>query len=300
MKKGKIIVILGQTATGKTGLSIELAKKYQGEVVSADSRQVYKGLDLGSGKVTKKEARGVPHYLIDVANPKRKFSVAQFQKQAFDSIDKIIKDDKTPFLVGGSAFYLYSVIKGWQFPKTERNEQLRKSLEKKTKEQLFSLLKRLDLKRAKTIEKDNKRRLIRAIEIAKQLGKVPKIAKKPKYDCLILGLKTPNEELKTLIKTRLLKRMKQGMTAEVKNLRESGLSWKRLESFGLEYKWLSLYLQNKIGKQEMLEKLATDIYRFAKRQMTWFKKDNSIHWLPNNKKERLQQARTLINKFILK
>jgi len=297
-KKSKLIVLLGQTATGKTGLSIELAKKYQGEIVSADSRQVYKGLDLGSGKATKKEMAGIPHHLLDVASPKRKFSVAQFQKQALKTIDNILKRNKTPFLVGGSAFYLYSIIEGWQFPQTKRDEKLRKVLEKKTKKQLFSLLKGLDPKRAKVIEKNNKRRLIRAIEIAKQLGNVPKIKKKPKYNCLVLGLKQNNEDLKKLIKIRLLKRMRQGMFNEVKQLRSEGISWQRLEGLGLEYKWLALYLQNKIKKDEMLEKLATDIYRFAKRQMTWFKKDETIHWLSTNKKERLNQAQALIDRFI--
>ena len=296
--KNKIIVILGQTATGKTGLSIALAKKYKGEVVSADSRQVYQGLDLGSGKVTKKEMQGIPHHLIDVSSPKRKFSVAQFQKQAYLAIDDILKQGKTPFLVGGSAFYLYSVIEGWQFPVTTRDEKLRKNLEKKTAEQLFSLLKDLSPKRAKTIEPNNKRRLIRAIEIAKQLGKVPQVIKKPKYDCLILGLKMPNEELKTLIKKRLLKRLQLGMVVEVKGLKAQGLSWKRLEGLGLEYKWIALYLQKKVGKEEMIEKLTTDIYHFAKRQMTWFKKDNTIHWLPFKKKGCLHQAKTLINRFL--
>ncbi len=295
--KNKIIVLLGQTATGKTGLSIALAKKYKGEVVSADSRQVYQGLNLGSGKVTKKEMQGIAHHLIGVANPKRKFSVAQFQKQAYLAMDDISKRGKTPFLVGGSAFYLYSVIQGWQFPSTTRDEKLRKNLEKKTAEQLFSLLKGLSPKRAQNIEPNNKRRIIRAIEIAKQLGRVPEVIKKPKYDCLVLGLKMPNEELKKLIEIRLLKRMKLGMIAEVKKLRVAGLSWKRLESFGLEYKWLALYLQNKVSREEMLERLATDIYRFAKRQITWFKKDTSINWLSCNKKERLGQAQTLINRF---
>ncbi|MBM4177232.1 tRNA (adenosine(37)-N6)-dimethylallyltransferase MiaA, partial [Candidatus Gribaldobacteria bacterium] len=255
-------------------------------------------LDLGSGKATKKEMAGIPHHLLDVASPKRKFSVAQFQKQALKTIDNILKRNKTPFLVGGSAFYLYSIIEGWQFPQTKRDEKLRKVLEKKTKKQLFSLLKGLDPKRAKVIEKNNKRRLIRAIEIAKQLGNVPKIKKKPKYNCLVLGLKQNNEDLKKLIKIRLLKRMRQGMFNEVKQLRSEGISWQRLEGLGLEYKWLALYLQNKIKKDEMLEKLATDIYRFAKRQMTWFKKDETIHWLSTNKKERLNQAQALIDRFI--
>ncbi|MDP2951108.1 MAG: tRNA (adenosine(37)-N6)-dimethylallyltransferase MiaA [bacterium] len=296
--KSKLIIVLGQTATGKTGLSIELAKRYNGEVVSADSRQVYRGMDLGTGKATKKEMAGIPHYLLDVASPKRKFSVANFQKQAYAAIDDIIKRGKTPFLVGGSAFYLYSVIEGWEFLQTKRDEQLRKNLEKKTAQELFSILKGIAPQRAKTIDPLNKRRLIRAIEIAKQLGKVPKITKNPKYECLLLGLKRPNEELKKLVAERLLRRLRLGMVAEVKGLKTQGLSWKRLEGLGLEYKWLAFYLQNKIDRQEMIEKLTTDIYRFSKRQMTWFKKDDTIHWLPLNKKEHLNKAKALIDGFL--
>ncbi|MCG2690391.1 hypothetical protein L6252_03905, partial [Candidatus Parcubacteria bacterium] len=212
--------------------------------------------------------------------------------------DDVIKRGKTPFLVGGSAFYLYSVIQGWQFPSTKRDEKLRKSLEKKTLKQLLKELKSLDLKRFESIEKNNKRRIIRAIEIAKQLGGVPEVIKKPKYDCLVLGLKIPNDELKKLIQTRLLKRIQLGMLAEVKGLRAGGLSWKRLEGFGLEYKWLAIYLQKKVSREEMLERLATDIYRFAKRQMTWFKKDDTINWLPLKKKERTDNAIALINRFL--
>lgn len=280
MSKQKLIVILGPTASGKTDLSLKLAKKFNGEIISADSRQIYKGMDIGTGKITKKETKGIPHYLLDVASPKRKFSVAQYQKLALKTINKTLKKKKIPFLVGGSPFYIYSVVDGWIFPKLKPDWKLRKKLEKKSSSELFDILKKMDPKRAKKIERKNKRRLIRAIEIAKKLGKIPSLAKNPQFECLLIGLKKSKEELRDLIRKRLLKRFKQGMMREVKNLRKQGLSWKRLESFGLEYKWIALYLQNKINYVEMIENLQKNIEHFAKRQMTWFKKDKRTKWTP--------------------
>ena len=142
MPKQKLIVILGPTASGKTGLSIKLAKKFNGEIISADSRQVYKGMNIGTGKITKKEMKGIPHYLLDVASPSRKFSVAQYQKLALKNIDKISKKSKIPFLVGGSPFYIYSVLEAWTFPKLNPDWNLRKKLEKKSCEELFKTLKK--------------------------------------------------------------------------------------------------------------------------------------------------------------
>jgi len=312
-KREKLIVILGPTASGKTALSIKLAKNFNGEIVSADSRQVYKGMDIGTGKITKKEMKGIPHYLLGVASPKRKFSVAQYQKLAQRAIEKILKKQKIPFLVGGSPFYIYSVVEGWIFPKMKPNWQLRKKLEKQSKEKLFSTLKKLDPQRAKTIEKENKRRLIRAIEIAKTLGKIPKLKKNPQFDVLMLGIKKDPEGLKKLIRKRLLKRLKTsppatlrkracsrsdadgGMIKEVETLHKNNISWKRLEEFGLEYRYIALYLQGKLGKEEMLEKLQKEIEHFAKRQMTWFRKDKRIKWVEN-----YQETEKLIKGFLKK
>ncbi|PIR90370.1 tRNA (adenosine(37)-N6)-dimethylallyltransferase MiaA [bacterium (Candidatus Gribaldobacteria) CG07_land_8_20_14_0_80_33_18] len=291
----KLIVILGPTTSGKSELGVKLAKKFNGEIVSADSRQVYKGMNLGTGKITKKEMIGIPHHLLDVVSPKRRFSAAQYQKLAIKAINRILKKKKIPFLVGGSPFYIYSIVEGWQFPKLKPNWKLRKKLEKKSVKELFEILKKLDSERAKTIEKNNKRRLIRAIEIAKKIGKVPKLIKKPQFKCLILGIKKPKEELKKLIEKRLLKRIKKGLINEVKKLKKQGISWKRLESFGLEYKWIAYYLQKKLSYQEMILKLQKDIEHFAKRQMTWFKKDKRIYWVKNKK-----EAEKLTKDFLKK
>ena len=280
MLRKKLIVILGPTASGKSDLAVKLAQKFNGEVISADSRQVYRNMDIGTGKVTQKEMAGIPHHLLDVVSPKRRFTVVQYQKLAFQSINRILKRGKIPILCGGSPFYVYSVVEGWIFPKLKPDWKLRKKLEKESPEELLKILKKLDLKRSKTIEKKNKRRLIRAIEICKKLGKVPKLKKEKKFNCLLIGIKKSKTELGKLIERRLLKRLKKGMIAEVKKLRKSGVSFKRLEEFGLEYRFVALYLQKKINHKDIVEKLKKEIEKFSKRQMTWFKKDKRIHWTP--------------------
>jgi len=272
-REKKLIAILGPTASGKSAFAVKIAKKFGGEIISVDSRQVYKGMNIGTGKIKKEEMEGVPHYLLDVASPKRKFTVAKFQKLAKKAIEKIFKKGKIPILCGGTGFYLWVLTQQVAIPKVKPDWTLRKKLEKKSVKELFEILKKLDPERAKTIEKDNKRRLIRAIEIAKKLGKVPPLKTEPlPYPILFLGIKKSKEELKKLIKRRLLKRLKEGMIEEVKKLRKSGISWKRLEEFGLEYEWISKYLQGKISYKEMVKNLQKDIEKFAKKQMTYFKK----------------------------
>jgi len=289
----KLIVILGPTATGKTDLSIKLAKKFNGEIVSADSRQVYKGMNIGTGKITKREMQGIKHYLLDVASPKRQFSVAQYQEKAVKAIKKIIKKNKLPFLVGGSPFYIYSVTEGWIFPKIKIDKKLRKELEQKNLESLIKTLEKLDPERAMEIDRKNKRRVIRAIEIAKNYGKVPKLKGKPEFNPLFIGIKMPKEKLKERIRLRLLRMLKQGMVEEVKNLHGQGVSWKKLESFGLYYKWISFFLQNKKTYKETKISLQKETEKFAKRQMTWFKRDKRIKWIKNSR-----EAEKLIKQFL--
>lgn len=281
----KLIIILGPTSSGKTALSIKLAKKFNGEVVSADSRQVYKGMDIGTGKVTKKEMNGIPHYLLNVASPKKRFTVAQYQKLAFKAINKIHKKGKIPFLVGGTGFFIQAVTEGLIIPKVKPDWQLRRKLEKLETKELFELLKKLDPKRARVIEKKNRRRLIRALEIVIKTKKpVPPLRKKfPQFEILKIGIKKEKKELNSLIKKRLQKRLKRGMVAEVKRLRKSGLSFERLDDFGLEYRFIARYLQGKITRQEMIERIQKESEHYAKRQMAWFKRDKSIHWIKTQK-----------------
>jgi len=271
-KLPKIIVVCGPTATGKSNKAVSLALEHNGEIVSTDSRQVYKGLDVGSGKITKKEMCGVVHYMLDVASPVRTYSVAQFQKKASKHIEDILKRGKTPILCGGTGFYIDAIIYNTSFPEVGINNKLRKELEKKTTQELFKLLKKKDTRRAKEIDPYNKVRLIRALEIIETLGKVPKTSKKTLYQVEWIYLDFPDDILKGRIHTRLLKRMNQGMLKEARNLHAQGLSYPRMERLGLEYKYLALLLQNKITKKEFLEQLASAIWHYAKRQRTWFKK----------------------------
>ncbi len=283
INKPKIIVILGQTATGKSDFAVQIAKKVGGEIISADSRQVYKGMDLGTGKITKKEMQGVPHHLLDVVNPKKVFSVSDFKKLADKKIGGIIKRGHVPIICGGTGFYIDAVIDGAILPEVPPNKKLRAVLEKKSAEQLYVMLKKLDKTRATNIDTRNKVRLIRAIEIAKALGKVPKVKKVEKYEVMKIGLTLPDETLKERIYTRLLARIKKGMLREIKNLHDSGVSWKRMNDLGLEYRYGALYLQGKLSKQEMIEKLNTEIWHYAKRQRTWFKRDKGTVWVDPRK-----------------
>ncbi len=295
-KHNKLLVIVGPNASGKSDLAVKLAKKFNGEVVSADSRQVYKGMNIGTGKITKKEMQGIPHHLLDIASPKRRFSVAQFQKKAIETIKKIQKKGKLPILCGGTGFYIQAVVEGIVIPEVKPDWALRKKLEKKTCEQLYQQLKKLDPRRAKTIDKKNKRRLIRAIEIIlKTKKRIPSLKKRVIFDTLIIGIKRDKEELKKRIKKRLLRRLKEGMIEEVKNLHKSGVSWKRLEELGLEYRYIALYLQGKLDYKEMVAQLQKAIENYAKRQMTWFKRDKRILWVKKYK-EAQKLAKELLKK----
>jgi len=279
--QAKIVVILGPTASGKSDLAVKLAKKFNGEVVSADSRQVYKKMDIGTGKITEKEMTGIPHHMLDVASPKTRFDVARYQKMAHKKIADILKRGKLPIVCGGTGLYIKAIVENPEYPDIPPDWKLRERLEEKTAEQLFAILKKLDPERAGGIDAKNPRRLIRAIEIAKHSGQVSAVKTAPKYDALILGIKPSREKLKSAIKTRLQKRIRQGMIAEVKKLRAQGVSWHRLEELGLEYKYAALYLQNKMGREEMIKTLETKINQYAKRQITWFKKTPNARWIKN-------------------
>ena len=283
----KILVILGPTATGKSDLAVRLAKKYSGEIISADSRQVYKGLDIGTGKITKKEMSGIPHYMLDVTTTKKVFTVSDWKKKIDKLIPEIISHGKIPIICGGTGFYIQSVVDGIVLPEVPPNKTLRKKLGKKSLLELNKILKKLDPKRAKNIDKDNPTRLIRAIEIAKYLGLVPEIKKqKSKYEFLQIGLRLPEKELKIKIDKRVLLRMKKGIVREARELHKRGLSFKRMRGLGLEYRYLADYIDSKFSKKEFIKKLDKEIWNYTKRQMTWFKRDKRIKWFrPKQTKE---------------
>ena len=309
--KQKILVILGPTSSGKSDIAIKLAKKFHGEIISADSRQIYRGMDIGTGKVTGKflpvipsersESRDpaavrkiymshdIPHYMIDIISPRTDYNVAKFKKQAEKIIEDILNRGKLPIICGGTGFWISAVVDDINFPEVKPNWNLRKKLEKYSVDKLFLMLKKLDSKRAKTIDAKNGVRLIRAIEICKAIKKVPQIRNtkyeilNTKYEFLQIGIKLSQEKLHANIKKRLEQRFNQGMIDEVKKLHAQGLNWKKIQSFGLGYFWIPLYLQNKLTKEELFEKVFQAEKNYAKRQMTWFKQDKRIEWFENYK-----------------
>lgn len=276
----QVIVILGQTATGKSDFAVQIAKEIGGEIISADSRQVYIGMDLGTGKITKKEMRGVPHHLLDIVKPTKVFSANDFKKHADKKIKEIRKRGNVPIVCGGTGFYIDTLLGSATLPEVPPNKILRAELMKKTASELFVLLQKLDPVRAQTIDAKNPVRLIRAIEIAKALGSVPVAQNQGhEYEVLKIGLSLPDQILKEKIYTRLLSRIKKGMLREIQKLHDDGITWKRMDDLGLEYRYGALYLQKKISKDEMIAKLNTEIWHYAKRQKTWFKRDKEIIWI---------------------
>ena len=293
--KPKIVVIVGPTASGKSALAIRLAKKLRGEVISADSRQVYKHLDIGTGKITREEMQGVPHHMLDVANPKRQYDVFRYIEIARKIIDDIVRRGKVPIICGGTAFYIYALLGEITPAPAPANPKLRKQLEKKSTSELFKMLRKLDPARARVIDKNNKVRLIRSIEIAKALGAMPKVKISSPYQTLKIGIVLSDAVLRKNITIRLFVRIREGMIAEARRLHRQGLSWKRMEELGLEYRYLARYLQNKISKTEMISQLETTIWHYAKRQKTWFKKDKEIKWFNPRETAKIEKA---VKKFV--
>ncbi len=283
-----VVVILGPTATGKSDLAVFLAQKFNGEVVSADSRQVYRGLDIGSGKITKREMGAVPHYMIDIASPKRTISAAQYRVQAQKAIQKIAKKNKLPILCGGSGFYIDAVLDNISLSPVPPNPRLRKKLSQQPIEKLYEILQTLDPKHAEKIDRKNPRRVVRALEIVNAQGKVVSLkTREHLYETVFIGLTLPKEQLAEKIRMRLRKRFKQGMVNEVKHLHADGVSWQRLESLGLEYREIAKYLQKKMGLSEMKQHLEIAIRQFSKRQMTWFKRNKNIQWFAPDEREKI-------------
>ena len=291
--KQKVIALVGPTSSGKSALGVFLAQKLDGEIISADSRQVYKGLNVGTGKITKKEMGGIPHHLLDVSSPKKQFSASDFVKKAEQTIKKISSNKKLPIIVGGTGYYTDTLLGRMIIPEVPPNPALRVKLEKKSPAELFNMLKKKDPRRAATIEPHHKRRLIRALEIAEALGKNPAPLPIKKYQVLWLGIQPEEKKLQKNIHVRLLSRMKSGMIKEAQNLHRAGLSYKRMEELGLEYRFLALYLQKKITSQEMLAQLESAINAYAKRQKRWFKRNPEIIWV-SNKRGALEKAKGFI------
>lgn len=281
----KIFVVLGPTASGKSDLAVQLALKHGGEVISADSRQVYRGLDIGTGKITSAEMKGVPHHLLDVADPARRFTAMDWKEMAEKAIEDIISRGKLPIVCGGTGFYISALVDGLGFPDVQADPAEQRDLEARPPEELLAELQRLDPSRAATIDPKNKRRLARAIIIARALGSVPPVSRSsPRYDAIMIGIRLPDDELRRRIHDRLVGRIDAGMIEEARRLHAAppegqGLSYERMDELGLEYRYLALLLQGKISREELVEKLSAKIWQYSRRQMTWFKKDQRIRWL---------------------
>ena len=295
--KSKIIVVLGQTATGKSALAVQLAKKFNGEIISADSRQIYKGLNIATGKVTKKEMCGVPHHLLSVVSPKKTFSVAQWQKKTKKIIAEITERGHVPIICGGTGFYIQSIVQNVIMPEIPPNTKLRKKLKNKNCRRLVKILAKLDPQILKNIDTKNPARLARAIEIATKLGAVPKIkTEKPEYEILQIGLRLPAKTLLKNIHDRVTSRVKAGMFAEAQKLRAGGLPLSRFRSLGLEYGLLADLLQKKISRAEFIERLKTADWQYARRQWQWFKRDKNIRWFsPTNLQKIEREVRNFLD-----
>ncbi|MDO8752190.1 MAG: tRNA (adenosine(37)-N6)-dimethylallyltransferase MiaA [Candidatus Wolfebacteria bacterium] len=343
----KVLVIVGPTASGKSEVAVRLAKKFNGEIISADSRQVYRHLNIGTGKIPRDQTchsepkarnllrsfsakadqddkqicyfyKGVRHHLIDVASPRRTFTVVRYQKLARKALQDILEHGKLPIIAGGTGFYIDALLSNQSFPPVPPQPKLRRDLEQLSTEELFERLKKIDKKRAETIDKKNKRRLVRALEIAlAPRGRGVFFPQSHVWELdsrtLKMGILVEREELKKKIGKRLRDRLKKGMIEEVQNLRKPfnvngapafsaswrirtgryGLSWKRLDDLGLEYRYVSRYLRGVLSYEEMVEQLERAIFKYAKRQMTWFRRDKNIRWVRTYK-----EAEKLVRDFL--
>lgn len=277
--KSKVIAVVGPTASGKTSLAIAIAEQFSGEVISADSRQVYRGMDIGTGKVTEAEKRGIPHHLLDIIDPMEVYTATDFTRDTTLAIADITKRAQLPIIAGGTFFYI-DLLRGNLSPApVPPNESFRASIAHYSNAELFSQLKGKDPRRANTIDANNRHRLMRALEIINTLGIVPESQPvESDFEWLLLGVDIPKETLHQNIHDRLQQRLATGLIEEVERLHTQGVTWQRMTEFGLEYRYITLYLQNQLAKQEMIEELETKIRQYAKRQMTWLKRDGAVNW----------------------
>lgn len=286
--KPKVIVICGPTASGKTSLSIEVAKKIDGEIISCDSMQIYKDMNIGTAKPTVEEMQGIPHYMLDFVLPSERYSVADFKEAATDRIEDILKREKVPIIVGGTGLYVDALTKNITYPEIEIDLEYRKQLEELIKENglesLYEEAKKIDEKAMQTISKNDKKRIMRVLEIYHQTGKTKTQLESesrltpPPYEYIVFAINMEREKLYERINKRVDIMIDQGLIEEVEALT------KKYEEFptamqGLGYKEVVSYLKKEVTKEEMIEKLKMETRRYAKRQLTWFRKDENIKWI---------------------
>ncbi len=258
--KPTVLVILGPTATGKSAYAIELAKKYNGEIISADSRQIYTGLDIGTGKVTKEEMQGIPHHLLDIKDPSETYSATEWKTAAEEKIKEILDRKKLPIVCGGTGYYIDALVYDKVFPDAP------------------PLLKPIEIPQNLDIDYKNPRKVQRVMELIAHYGHIPPvIINEPKYNFVQIGIDRP--DLRERIEKRLQTRMEAGMINEARLLHDNGLSYERMDELGLEYRYLAQYLKKEITKDELLKILPTKIWQYARRQRTWFRRDKTIQWV---------------------
>ncbi len=292
----KLVCIVGTNASGKSGLGIELARIYDADIVSADSRQVYRMLDLGSGKVTPEEMKGVKHYLLDVAEPGDFFSLSHYQKLAYEAIDSIVHEGRKPFLVGGTGLYVNAVADGYNLDEASPDPFVRAEMAKKSCGELIDIIKENCPDLLEGLDLKNKRRLERAAEKSLTPG-LSRRENEPRYECLLIGVTWPREELYERIRIRLDRRLEAGMIDEVDGLLKMGVSEDFLYRLGLEYRYILMYLRGEFPDyRAFYDKLFMEIRHLAKEQMTWFRKRRDINWI-DMKYDPISQCRCLIDGF---
>lgn len=278
-----LIVVLGPTASGKTHFGVQLAQHLSGEIISADSRQVFRGMDIGTGKDLT-EYGDTPYHLIDILDSGAEFSVFAFQKLFYQTFEEITDRDKLPLLVGGTGLYLDAALRGYRLVEVPENLELRDQLQEVPLATLQQRLLKLRPQQHNSSDLDDRDRLIRAIEIAE--GETAASDAQPaaaELKPVIFGIRWDRTVLRQRITTRLKQRLNEGMIEEVERLHSAGVSWERLDYYGLEYRFIAQHLQGKLNRNDMTQKLNSAIHQFAKRQETWFRRMErqgaEIHWL---------------------
>lgn len=288
VSKKDVIVIGGPTASGKTGLSIELAKKINGQIVSADSMQIYKGMDIGTAKVTKEEMQGIKHYMIDIISPNKRYSVADFKLNAENAIEEILDNGCIPIIVGGTGLYINSLIYNINYPQLEFDKEYREYLENQAKntglENLYEQAKKIDEEACRKISPNDKKRILRILEIYNQTGKTKTELEKssrtnpPKYNYKIFGINYERSKLYDRINYRVEKMFEEGLLEEVEEIKNKYKEFPTAMQ-GLGYKEVVDYLEKRCSYEEMVEKIKQETRRYAKRQVTWFKGIKELIWL---------------------
>ena len=302
-KKPPLIAVLGPTASGKSSLGIALAQRFHGEIVSADSRQVYRSLDIGTAKVTAQEQAQVLHHLLDVVEPHETYTVSQFQHASIAAIDAILSRQHIPFLVGGSPHYIQAVVDNLDIPQVAPQPALRAQLEQRSLPDLLQELEELDPKSFAVIDRNNPRRVIRALEVCISTGKPfseQRGLANPLYRPLLIGIQWPRDVLYRRIDARVDERMQQGMVQEVQGLLASGISHERLEALGLEYRFIDRWLRGEFSSEgQMVERLKYAIHDFTRRQLTWFRRDTRIVWIDGGDGDSMaQEAEKIVEDFL--